>query len=479
MRFFLLLSFFIYLFGFEEFYNFKKSSFEFYEDSKTYKLTLKNQRYLNYKLNHSGYKFFIPYFTKEFNLKILRYNSVGHINMLLSANTDFKNILNISPNQLNYYITDYKNKQRQLDYLLKGKTIPYYNTTSISIEAYNIPYSISKHLNRYFYFKIIHKKNNKLQYILYSFYIVFDKQKVDNYIKTHHLKNFQDFIKNIYNIKLTKKINYKIKHKPPYSLHLRRFWFMKEFGYQPTPIKCNIKIQNIDSVKSYLNKQLIELEKLDFYMQSKLDKNIVLDMLNGNKLYKDFKSKLKLIIDNLKHLPFDLISANKNLEDCYFDYSNINKKCFKNSDYFQNYLYFSLKENKIIPDGEIKAFGDYKSFNDIGKYYFEIGDIEKSESFLLKAYYLANNNQRRIIAHNLGVLYITSNIDGVSIKQAIKYLKESGEEIDFYNLGVLYYMGKGVKESDKKAREYFAKAPHIPYAVDNLKIMEKYKIGEK
>jgi len=42
---------------------------------------------------------------------------------------------------------------------------------------------------------------------------------------------------------------------------------------------------------------------------------------------------------------------------------------------------------------------------------------------------------------------------------------------------VLYYIGKGVKESDKIAREYFIKAKNIYLAKENLKIMNKYKIG--
>ena len=89
--------------------------------------------------------------------------------MLLSATPYFHNILNVSPNQLNYYITDYNGYGRELDYLLKGYSIPYYKVTSISVEAYNIPPYVSKKLNRYFYFKIIPQKDNNLQYILYSF----------------------------------------------------------------------------------------------------------------------------------------------------------------------------------------------------------------------------------------------------------------------------------------------------------------------
>jgi TPR repeat protein len=65
------------------------------------------------------------------------------------------------------------------------------------------------------------------------------------------------------------------------------------------------------------------------------------------------------------------------------------------------------------------------------------------------------------------------------MKKAIKYLKESNMEIDYYNLGVYYYIGKGVKESDKIARKYFEKAINIPYAQKNLEIMNQYKIGLK
>jgi len=509
LRFFLLPFLFVYyLFSFEEFYNFKKSSFEYYEDSNSYKLTLKNQRYLDYKLNNQGYKFFIPYFTKEFNLKILRFNSVGYIDMLLSLNPNFTNRLDISPTDIKYYITNYRGYGRQLDYLLRRYTIPYHNVTSISIEAYNIPYSVSKKLNRYFYFKIIPHSDDKLQYILYSFYIVFDKNRVDNYIRIHRLGNFENFVKSIYRLSLytpppppkivikeikkekivkkEKKVQTKKRVKkvvvvkkrriPTYSLHMKRFLFMKEFGYQNIKPDFNATITNLDTFKNYFEEQLEDLKELDDFLKNSLNRKLI---LNGNEIYQNFNSQFQLILDNFKLLPFNDIAVKTSMNECYFDKNNINKQCFKNSDYFQNYVYFSLKNNKLIQDGELKAFADYKSFNDIAKYYFEIGDFNRSEKYLLKAYYLADKSNKKLIAHNLGVLYATSYTDLTDYKKAINYFKESREEIDFYNIGVLYYMGKGVKESDKKAREYFSKAPHIPYAIDNLKIMKKYRIGEK
>jgi TPR repeat protein len=106
-----------------------------------------------------------------------------------------------------------------------------------------------------------------------------------------------------------------------------------------------------------------------------------------------------------------------------------------------------------------------------------LSDVKKAEIFLTKAYVLAQD--KRIPAHNLSVLYARYN-ELHDLKKAIKYLKESKMPIDIYNLGVYYYMGAGVKEDDKKAREYFKMVKDkIIYAKKNYEEMKKNKIGIK
>jgi len=60
------------------------------------------------------------------------------------------------------------------------------------------------------------------------------------------------------------------------------------------------------------------------------------------------------------------------------------------------------------------------------------------------------------------------------IQKSIQYAKEANLSIDNYNLGIYYYIGLGVKEDNKKAKEYFKKAKDINFAQENLKLMEKF-----
>jgi len=466
MRIILLLnSFLSFLFSFNELFYYKFKNFDVIEKNNSYKLILKNQHYFDYSQN--GFKFFIPKFTKEFNLNILRYNSTGIINGYLSLNKNFSNVLDVSPTQLKYYITDYNSIGRQLNYLLKGYTIPYENVTSISIEAYNIPTKISNKLGKFFYFKINHNYFNTLKYLVFSFYIVLDKKKVDNYIQQNNLKNFKNFFKHIYNLNLNikhKKIYKKnSKTKIPYALKLHLFLYMKDYGFIPQKTSSKIKI-NENKFYSIYSKGISLIYKLRADFDSYL-------IINPKSKIEKFSEQFENILNNLNNINnFFTITKNKCNKYLY------DKKCFKNPIYFHNYIYLQLKNNSLTTNIEdIIAYGDYKTFNDIGKYYFEIGNYKKAEIFLQKAYLL---KQDPIIIHNLAVLYAThSNL--FDIKKSIEYLKQSHFPIDYYNLGVLYYIGYGVKENDKKAREYFLKASNIPYAKKNIKIMNKYKIGFK
>lgn len=464
------------LWGFDKLYDLNENDFEIIRTKNSYKLILKDQKYINYK-ESSGFKFFLPYFTKEFNLKILRYNSIGYINGLISMDRSFSKVLNISPSELKYYLTDYSQKdQKELDYLLKGYSIPYKMQTSLSIEAYNIPRKVYTRLNKFIYFKKIPLKENKLQYILYSFYIVLDKKPLDKYIKTNYPSSkdyIKTFLKNIGKINLsaqkkkkslkkTQKKQAKKKKTPPFRLVLNRIHIMKEYGYQYTPIKADLK----------------GIEKFKKDIISKLEKTKEkLETLNQTILIKP-QDEIENITEYIDELTDDInyASLKLELEKCTFNPEKIKKECFKNPQYFQNYIYFSIKKDTLPQNETILAYGDYKTFNDVGKYFYEKGDLQKAEIYLKKAYILAP--EKTIPAHNLSVLYATRS-DIYDSKKIIKYLKESNLSVDYYNLGVYYYLGLGVKESDKKAREYFEKAQEIPYAKYNLNIMKKYKIGIK
>jgi hypothetical protein len=459
------------LFSFEELFFYKENNFDIVNQRDSYKLILKHQQVFDY--SKQGFSVFIPKFTKEFALKVLRYNSTGEINGVLSMDKTFKNILNVYSMSLKYYLTDYNTPlARQLDYLLKGYSIPYNKITSISIEAYNIPLKQSCKLGKYLYFKINHiNRHNTLKYLIYSYYIVLDKKKVDLYIKNNNLKSVNDFINHIYNIskiinKKPRKIVKKVKKKKKfsYSLHFTRFFYMKDYPFIPIKHKskikenCNYELLKKDQGKlSNLSDNINNYASNNFLVNKKVLENYtdIINSISNDLLY--FKCKP------------EVIETNKCSKIEY------NISCFKNPKYFNNYIHIAVRKDNIPDIETIISYGDYKTFNNVGKYFFEKGYLEKSEVFLHKAYALKHDP---IIAHNLAVLYsLYSPL--YDIKKVIYYLKQSNFEIDYYNLGVLYYLGKGVEESDKKAREYFMKAPNIPMAKENLSIMNKYGVGIK
>jgi len=440
-------------------------NFDVIETPNSYKLILKNQHYFDYSKN--GFKFFLPKFTTEFNLKILRFNSTGFINGYLSMNKNFSNILNISLNNLKYYMTNYKSSQKQLDFLLKGNTIPYNKVTSISIEGYNIPPNIYNKLNKFIYFKINHtKEKNTLKYLVYSFYINLDKKRLNKFLKNSHI-SFKYFINNIYTINF-KKLNTKIKKQPkksiPYALKLHLFLYMKEFGFIPQKKEYKIDT-NIN------NEQIINLySKLNDIKSSLKSSFNEMFVINPQKKIDKFCNKLDNIANKMGNINF---YANLKKPKC-INYT-FSQSCFKDITYFHNYTYFQLQKNNPPDMDTILKYGDYKTFNDVAKYYFEIGEYQKAEVLLQKAYALKHEP---IIIHNLAVLYLTYS-PLLNVKKAINYITKASLPIDYYNLGVLYYIGKGVKENNKKAREYFLKSLSIPYSKENIKIMNQYKLGLK
>lgn len=180
--------------------------FKYTIENNKYKLFLKDPQYIKYKLE--GFKLFLPKFTTDYELNLLRVNSIGKISGNLSINKNTPNNNSIYSNNLKYYLTDYRKKnKRQLDYLLKGKSIHYKDETSLVISGYNLPKKINTKLGKWVYFKFDkNKRNNKLSYLEYSFSINLDKKRVDAYVKKHlkikknnnkfHLLN--SFLNNIY-----------------------------------------------------------------------------------------------------------------------------------------------------------------------------------------------------------------------------------------------------------------------------------------
>jgi hypothetical protein len=219
-------------------------------------------------------------------------------------------------------------------------------------------------------------------------------------------------------------------------------------------------------------------------LEEKIDKiNNSLEELKV-KIAKDFTKTIDFSIkDKVISLNFEIDKIANQLnflreidfkENCEFNYKKIKKECFNYPHYFYKYIYYCIKNNSLPQIDTILAYGDYKVFNDVGVYFYNKTYLKKAEIFLNKAYILAKD--KSIPAHNLSVLYATKGM--YDIQKSIQYAKEANLSIDNYNLGIYYYIGLGVKEDNKKAKEYFKKAKDINFAQENLKLMEKFNIGK-
>ena len=209
--------------SYESIYNINEAKVKYQLENNNYKVLLSNENMIDYQ-SSDGFKLYLPNFVKEYNLALLRFNSIGEINGHLSNSKNFRrnHIIYPQANDLQYLITNYKNKnQRQLSYLLNKKTINFSKQTDLSFEAYSIPKSVNYKLNKWFYFTFDKSNiNNKLQYLVYSYYMILDKKEVDKFvsknykIKTYHqnheFNKVHTYMQNLTNSR-NKTINYKKK----------------------------------------------------------------------------------------------------------------------------------------------------------------------------------------------------------------------------------------------------------------------------
>ena len=115
-----------------------------------------------------------------------------------------------------------------------------------------------------------------------------------------------------------------------------------------------------------------------------------------------------------------------------------------------------------------------KEFNQLGIHHYQLGNFKESEKYLLKGYNILLDDDKNIIVYNLGVLYGSKNTL-LGHQKAIEYFKKSNLKEGYFNLGLYYYMGLGVKENNQIAYEYFLKSSNLGFerAQKNFFKMEK------
>lgn len=257
---------------FHDIYNIVNPSFNYHIEGNKYRVILKDTGYVS--LRDNGFRFFLPKLVKDYNLELLRVSSIGYLDGYLSKNKyiDKKNILNIGFIDLNYYLTDYNEQnQRQLDYILNDKIIPYKKSTSLIIEGYNIPLSISNKLDKWLYFTFKKTSDSRLKEMSYTFNMTFDKNEIDAYVKNNLIvKNYDKteytYI-DAYLNNLTKKKNIfyepikKVKIIAKKSVNKTKKKTIKKKSKYYLDIKRITNYINIDGIKNNENDLLKALNK--------------------------------------------------------------------------------------------------------------------------------------------------------------------------------------------------------------------------
>jgi TPR repeat protein len=105
----------------------------------------------------------------------------------------------------------------------------------------------------------------------------------------------------------------------------------------------------------------------------------------------------------------------------------------------------------------------------------ELKNYKKSEQYLLKAYEKLFDNDKELVAYNLGILYSTLKTPS-SYKKACSYFEKTTIKEAYFNLGISYYNGQGVKENNKNGYEYFLKSANLGYERAQLNIVKMERL---
>ncbi len=499
------------LFGrYTNIYDLENPQFEYTIENGNYKVYLLEEGSINYR-NGDGFKLFLPNFVTEYNLGVLRLNSIGSINGILSLKDNTTPSIsqlsqNIDSSNIGYYLTDYATpNQRQLHYLLKNEKIPYINTTSIAFQGFNIPKSISNHLNKWVFFSFLdNNEDNKLTTLLYSYSMILDKKLVDNFVKRNHkilkfekddrmnyiytyISSFDKSKKNqTQDIQPNKKKEEQIVSEMEKSkkelnddwrLDLAREFMMKDFEYieektdRETVNNSSYSLEdNYETLQQSLNKLITLIEEIKISNEQSIFPSKNKD--NSKYLQEIIKQK-DILVSNMTNVEDERRSPKKG--KCDSSEEPFNKDCLSNQNYLNQYIYNRLKKGLLPSEELIDKYGDGRTFNQIGKYYYEHKEYKKSEKYLLKGYEKLSKSAKEVVAYNLGVLYSSDSLV-FSHKKAVYYFLKTSLEEGYFNLGIHYYNGQEVKENNKIAYDYFLKSSRLGYARGEINAMKMEKL---
>jgi|GEM_PF-4767771 len=466
-RFFLLFVFFTStLFAsYHPIYDLENPQFEYTLENDNYKVYLTQEGLIDYN-TANGFELFLPNFLKEYNLGVLRFNSIGSIDGVLSIKkNETESSKDIEFGEMKYYLTDYATtNQRQLDYLFKNEKIPYFNKTSLAIQGYNIPSHIGKDLNKSIFFSFLNNdKENKLATLVYSYSMILDKKLVDNYVKKNN-----------------KIVTYE-KDRTFNILHTYLSSFAKVQKESPKKLTSETKERKITAkVDEQVEETSNQLKGLDLKRESEMkyvedlscedskEKSKIGYVIENN--YEELERSLNKLISLIEELKF----SNETFATQFFNKKLENEKLLKELVQQKDFLISKMVNVESNVGDNINDNNEGEKFNQLGIHHYQLGNFKESEKYLLKGYNILLDDDKNIIAYNLGVLYASKNTL-LGHQKAIEYFKKSNLKEGYFNIGLYYYMGLGVKENNQIAYEYFLKSSNLGFerAQKNFFKMEK------
>jgi hypothetical protein len=434
-------------------YDIENPQFEYTFENGNYKVYLLEEGSIDYN-SVNGFELFLPNFLKEYNLGVLRFNSIGSIDGVLSTKkNEIESSKDIEFGEMKYYLTDYgTTNQRQLDYLFKNEKIPYLNKTSLAIQGYNIPSHIGKNLNKSIFFSFLNNvTDNKLTTLVYSYSMILDKKLVDNYVKRN------------------KKLVIYEKDRTFNNLHTYLSSFTKVQKESPKKLKSETKERKITAkVDEQVEETSNQPKGLDLKRESEMkyfedlsykdskERNKIGYVIEDN--YEELEKSLNKLISLIEELKF----SNETYATQLFNKKLENDKLLKELVRQKDFLISKMANVESNIGDNINDNNEGGKFNQLGIDYFKSGNIKEAEKYLLKAYQVIPKDDKEVVAYNLGVLYASLN-SHLGHKKAIEYFKKSNLKEGYFNLGLYYYMGQVVKENNSIAYKYFSKSADLGF----------------
>lgn len=245
-----------------------------------------------------------------------------------------------------------------------------------------------------------------------------------------------------------------------------------------------------DSLRKYVSDQKYYKYKLDDIlkdvqrMKENYENNSSEDSVSKDQLKKEFEDKKSELINFIDTLTTKIQNTeipkkeNKtnDLIECLNKISVFDEKCTNYDWYYTNYVNTLLNEDKLPDQKQLDKYATFKSLNNLAVYFYNVGQLDKSLTYLDLALKKADDKNKELILFNKAILLSFINTHS-SNEEANKYFNQVNIKEAHYNLAINYYIGLGIKEDNKKAIEHFKKAYDLGLEISNENYLKLKKLG--